>query len=729
MTNLPPARKGGFKLFKLNRWAVAGGIVIVLGGGAIVYAKTATHKLVIPASDEYTVGYGTVTATTSAAGTIQPLQSIDLNFSQSSGTIASVTGTIGEHVTKGQVLAAISDPSAGPALQSAEAGLAEAQATLAQDETGATPQEIAIDQASVQKAEMTLSGAKTQYQDLVAEDGNRASEEQSVVSAQDQVNSDKAAVATAQGNVQSAEVSLQEAEQSNSNSSSSLPAEVTADQSALASAQAQLKNDQATLATDETDLTNDQATLKQDQSLYGGLASQYTTDEQAYQTALLDYNSWSGYGTNPYGSVVSSTSQAASAASNAYNTIQTATTQVQTDQTNIANQQATIQKDESSVASAQSALTTAEADESDDTSGTPLTVQAAQVALTQAQNALSTAETTYKDSQTSLKLAEAVYNDQTSEKAALDQAQNGIQLDENGVTTAQDQLNEAEAPATAATIQGAKASIQSAEAQVASAESTVQGTEVIAPINGVIVASNYDPGDTITSGTPVFVLDNTLKSNLEVSVEVSEADIGSVHVGQPVSVTTPAYPDNTYSGTVVEVEPNPTVSNDVTEYTVLTSVNNPKRQLMPGMTTSVSIQTGIASHVITIPAVALQTEGDIQGVYVKLAPGEKPKFSSSSFSKDFKKFKGAKGSSAPSFSHADASKFASKNTTGVYFQPVTVGLEGTTTVQIKSGLTAGETILLVSPEDLTSTTAASTTSGAATHAGGFGGGHFGGGGF
>jgi HlyD family secretion protein len=204
----------------------------------------------------------------------------------------------------------------------------------------------------------------------------------------------------------------------------------------------------------------------------------------------------------------------------------------------------------------------------------------------------------------------------------------------------------------------------------------------------VIVASNYLPGDTFSASSPVFVLDDSLKSNLQDNVQVSEADIAQVKPGEKVTVSAPSFPNATFHGTVLEVEPTPTVVNNVTEYTVLTSVNNSSGDLLPGMTTSVTIQTASASHVLMIPAVALQTVGTEEGVYIH------PEFNSAKL-KNNKKFTAAKKKLSGKFAQA-----AAKASSGVIFVPVTVGLFGSTSVQVTKGVYAGEKILLVDPASL-----------------------------
>lgn len=671
-TNVPhPGGLTGFRVRKVNRWVLAGGAAVVLGGGAMVYAKLSAPKVMIPPGDVYTVGYGNVVQTITASGTIEPPRQITLNFPQGGGVIAHIDVSVGQTVKAGQVLATLANTTVKPAVQSAEAAVASAKANLAALEQGPTPQSIALDQAAIQHAEEMLAGAQQQYQDVLA--STQASSSQSITGAENQVTQDAAAVKSAQASVAAAQVKLQQAE-----------AGISSQQQTLAADQAALKADQAVLANARQTLATDQATLSQDRTLYGSLASQYPQDEQAYQNALINYNSWSGYGQNPYTPLVSTTQQAANAAQNAYNTIQNAQNAVQSQQTAVLSAQQKIQSDEAAIQAAQAAL----ASGGGSGSAVPLSVKADETALQQAEDTLQQAESNYQGALNTLAAVKQV--NETSAQSSVDQIKNTIALDENAVTTAKDQLAQAEAPPTAAQIAQAQASIQSAEAQLATAQANAQNTVLTAPISGVIVASNYQPGDTVGS-SPVFVLDNAVTSDLQVNANVSEADIGQVKPGERVSVTVPAFPHATFSGTVLQVQPNPQVINNVTEYTVLTTVANPAGKLLPGMTGNVTIETGSAHHILTVPAVALQTVGAVEGVYVEAGSSFRTTTAGH-----------ANGHPRTAFPHSKGSRLGtgSAGTPDIVFVPVKIGLFGSANVQITHGLHPGMKILLVPPTAL-----------------------------
>ncbi|MCL8209455.1 MAG: efflux RND transporter periplasmic adaptor subunit, partial [Actinomycetia bacterium] len=304
-------------------------------------------------------------------------------------------------------------------------------------------------------------------------------------------------------------------------------------------------------------------------------------------------------------------------------------------------------------------------------------------------------------------------------QAQLDQAANAVAQAQNGVTQAQAQLAQTEAPPDPASIAQAQAQVQQAQAALKAAQASEANTVLTAPISGVVVATNGTVGQQVAPGTAVVTLDDTVKGDLQINLEVPEADIGSVHAGEAVNVTVPAYPTTTFHGTVTQVYPTPQVVNNVNEYTVLATVHDPSGRLTPGMTANVTIVTATATHVLTVPPVALHTFGAVEGVYVKGTPGQAPRRPAvgNGTGRRFGR-PGGPGSGTGGFAGGFR---AAGLPAGVYFQPVTVGLFGTDAVQITRGLSAGQQIVLVLP----GTTGTPTPTGTTGSAGRPGGGGFG----
>jgi HlyD family secretion protein len=173
-------------------------------------------------------------------------------------------------------------------------------------------------------------------------------------------------------------------------------------------------------------------------------------------------------------------------------------------------------------------------------------------------------------------------------------------------------LSEHEAALTA--LAGAQARVAAADATYAAqtalatvATTNLEHAVIRAPIDGVIIARNIDPGQTVASMmiTPVLFTVAADLRKMEVLASVDEADIAKVADGQTVQFTVAAWQGRTFEGRVTEVRNAAKVVQDVVTYGVMVSVDNPDRALRPGMTASVRIRTGFAKAALQVPNAAL----------------------------------------------------------------------------------------------------------------------------
>jgi HlyD family secretion protein len=138
-------------------------VLLVLGTGIFVYEKYAASQSTASVLQLATVKRGDVMETVSASGTVQAPKQVSLNFSGSGGEITSINVKVGDHVKAGQVLATLDDSTARTQVMNAQANLQSAQAHLAEVQQGSTPQDIAVQQANVDKAKAALDAAKNTY--------------------------------------------------------------------------------------------------------------------------------------------------------------------------------------------------------------------------------------------------------------------------------------------------------------------------------------------------------------------------------------------------------------------------------------------------------------------------------------------------------------------------------------------------------------------------------------
>ncbi|MDE7335408.1 MAG: efflux RND transporter periplasmic adaptor subunit [Muribaculaceae bacterium] len=150
---------------------------------------------------------------------------------------------------------------------------------------------------------------------------------------------------------------------------------------------------------------------------------------------------------------------------------------------------------------------------------------------------------------------------------------------------------------------------QKAQADRVRAAKNLTYAEITSPIDGIVVSREVEVGQTVVSNMSVaslYVIADL--DHMQVVGNVDEADIGQVKVGQSVTFTVDAYPDDTFDGTVTQVRISPTTTNNVVTYEVIVSTTNPDHKLIPGMTANLSIYTLKIDDAIAVPLKALKFE-------------------------------------------------------------------------------------------------------------------------
>src|SRR2546428_3741880 len=78
-----------------------------------------------------------------------------------------------------------------------------------------------------------------------------------------------------------------------------------------------------------------------------------------------------------------------------------------------------------------------------------------------------------------------------------------------------------------------------------------------------------------------------------------------------VTINVDAYPNRTFDGSVLKIEPQAQVTQNVTMFPVEVNIPNPGHVLKPGMNTEVEIQIGQRQGVLAVPNAALRTPRDV----------------------------------------------------------------------------------------------------------------------
>jgi HlyD family secretion protein len=189
-----------------------------------------------------------------------------------------------------------------------------------------------------------------------------------------------------------------------------------------------------------------------------------------------------------------------------------------------------------------------------------------------------------------------------------------------------------------ASLASARAQVEVAEADLRLKETELAKTCICSPINGVVLQRNVDPGQTVASTLQAPVLFSIAENltQMEVQVDVDEADVGKVEEGQTATFSVDAYPDRRFPATIRELRfASETVQGVVTYKAVLT-VDNSELLLRPGMTATAEIVVEEVDDALLVPNAALRfsppadTSADERGGFLGgLLPGP-PRFRAAS---------------------------------------------------------------------------------------------------
>jgi HlyD family secretion protein len=256
--------------------------------------------------------------------------------------------------------------------------------------------------------------------------------------------------------------------------------------------------------------------------------------------------------------------------------------------------------------------------------------------------------------------------------------------DQQSIDTAHGQLTSAQASlrsqkasaavnsqgASSGSVASAKAQVTSAQVQVDQAQTTLDQTVLRAPVAGTVSALSGVVGESSsgsggssstsssTSSSSSGFLTLSSLSELQVTTKVAEADASHVKIGQAATITFSAS-STTAQGTVTAIDVSSTVTNNVVEYGVTVTLTDPPKVLKLGQTASVSITTATVQNALSVPTTAVTKIGNSATVTVR---------------KD--------GVDTPT--------------------PVTLGVEGDSSTEIKSGVSEGATVVLSSGSGLPS---------------------------
>lgn len=170
-------------------------------------------------------------------------------------------------------------------------------------------------------------------------------------------------------------------------------------------------------------------------------------------------------------------------------------------------------------------------------------------------------------------------------------------------------------------LKDAQAKVAQTNAQVKKDRTNLDYAVIRSPVSGVVVSRAVDAGQTVAASfnTPeLFKIARDLRE-MQIDAYFSEADIGQIVVGTPVSFRVDAFSGRRFAGIVKQIRLNPKNESNVVSYNVVVNVDNADQKLLPGMTAYVDIKVQEKDGVLRVPNSALRFKPADESRVVKAA--------------------------------------------------------------------------------------------------------------
>jgi HlyD family secretion protein len=286
------------------------------------------------------------------------------------------------------------------------------------------------------------------------------------------------------------------------------------------------------------------------------------------------------------------------------------------------------------------------------------------------------------------------------EQYECDSAEASVLQGEGSVRSAQLEYDEVLAGATESEIISARDKVTQAESQVASAKSQyeqarlkLEDATLVSPIDGTVLELNLREGESVGSSDAAIVIADL--SAMQVEINLDETDIAAVEAGSDALITLDAFPDDELTGSVASIAIAGSTESGVVLYPVTVSVESTDLPVRPGMTADVEIITMSVENVLKIPARAVVSTPRGDFVALALPEGES----------DLDGSAGGEGFDRSQLQQMDPERLAAMRErggargamlglTGSRMVQVTLGAESGSEVEVVSGLSEGDVVVV-----------------------------------
>ena len=219
--------------------------------------------------------------------------------------------------------------------------------------------------------------------------------------------------------------------------------------------------------------------------------------------------------------------------------------------------------------------------------------------------------------------AQVLFEQRLIPQSSLDDAHSLVDVAENRKRAAQSQLAIGRAKVTEA-----RAQVAQAKAAADRAAEDVANATIRAPIRGTVLSRDVEIGSPVSSilnlganATLVMTLGDI--EQVFVRGKVDEADIGHVRLGQPARIRVETFKDKVFNGKVTQISPMGVEKDNVTNFEVRVSIDNPGKELKANMTANAEIVLEEHADALIVPEAAITYDAQKNAFVEVVAPGTK----------------------------------------------------------------------------------------------------------
>jgi len=195
-------------------------------------------------------------------------------------------------------------------------------------------------------------------------------------------------------------------------------------------------------------------------------------------------------------------------------------------------------------------------------------------------------KTTVKTANTEYQRVQNLYAADAASKSQLDKSRTHYEQTRAELESTQQELAKAKTGGREEELRAAEANIRSIRSSLSQAKAALEDTVMKIPFTGIISQKFTSNFQQVSAGMPIYSLVDI--SRIEIQISVPERMISSINAGRQVTIQLLNFPERSITGVISKV--GVTADRQTLTYPIFVEVVNPEREILPGMTANVFLQ-------------------------------------------------------------------------------------------------------------------------------------------